>query len=73
MPSDDLMVASEVEELHREVLGVFGGRRLTKGIASRLDAALSLGMMSPSRRPTLPSYVETFAPLQMPSGCRAGR
>ena len=35
-----------VEELHREVLGVFGGRRLTKGIASRLDAAFSLGMQA---------------------------
>lgn len=35
-----------VEELHREVLAVFGGRRLTKGIASRLDTALSLGMQA---------------------------
>ena len=32
------------EELHREVLAVFGGRRLTKGIASRLETALVLGV-----------------------------
>ena len=35
-----------VTELYREVLGVFGGRRLTKGIAERLDAALALGVRS---------------------------
>jgi hypothetical protein len=35
-----------VEELHREVLAVFGGRRLTKRIAARLDAALALGVRS---------------------------
>jgi hypothetical protein len=32
------------EELHREVLAVFGRRNLTKGIAGRLDAALALGV-----------------------------
>lgn len=32
-----------VVELQREVLGVFGGRRLTQGIAKRLDDALALG------------------------------
>ena len=33
-----------VEELHREALSVFGGRRRTSGIAGRLDAALALGV-----------------------------
>jgi hypothetical protein len=33
-------------ELQREVLGVFGGRRLTAGITERLDAALALGVKS---------------------------
>jgi hypothetical protein len=32
-----------VVELQREVLAVFGGRRLTPGIAARLDDALALG------------------------------
>lgn len=30
------------EELHREALAVFGGRRLTTGISDRLAQALSL-------------------------------
>jgi hypothetical protein len=33
-------------ELHRAVLGIFGGRRLTAGITERLDAALELGVKS---------------------------
>jgi hypothetical protein len=31
-------------ELQREALALFGGRRLTTGIAARLDAALQLGL-----------------------------
>jgi hypothetical protein len=34
------------KELHRAVLGIFGFRRLTAGMAQRLDAALVLGVKS---------------------------
>jgi hypothetical protein len=34
------------EELHREVLAVFGWRRRTRGATERLDAALELGVRS---------------------------
>jgi hypothetical protein len=34
------------EELHREVLAVFGWRRRTRGATERMDAALELGVRS---------------------------
>ena len=33
-----------IDELRREALTVFGGRRMTKGITERLDAAVALGV-----------------------------